>query len=316
MPAAHARADETAHGRAPDGADTSSLLEADDEEPAAVKRVPELTQMLWHGLLKPRGFDIQDGKLMRSPSKSQAPPRVPLTEVSPSKGKGRATPAADAGGDDDLAEPAPKPSVLASFRRTQSFAPQTKDTSTQRQPFQRVASAAAFAAPPADGGLAGDNDDMPVASSSRGSPPPVNPNLFLGKTFRAMGEARSAVVRQAIAKGGGRLVSEDSDEDVDYVLVRLVRLVIYWPLVRRCLAHVPVSCSGSKLYREEPDAHERTKYRTECWLEGCVHFDRICAPHEHISFAPISVQTPVDGTRTAPHICAAAAYTYLRPLLR
>ena len=25
--------------------------------------------------------------------------------------------------------------------------------------------------------------------------------------------------------------------------------------------------SGSKLYREEPDEDDRTKYRTECWLE-------------------------------------------------
>lgn len=54
-------------------------------------------------------------------------------------------------------------------------------------------------------------------------------------------------------------------------------------------------CSGSKLFRDELDPHERAKYRTECWLERCIFEERICSPDEHVSFAPIPVPTPVDG---------------------
>ena len=59
--------------------------------------------------------------------------------------------------------------------------------------------------------------------------------------------------------------------------------------------------SGSKLYRDDPDAHERGKYRTECWLERCIFEERICPPDEHISFAPVPVQTPVDGAFTGSY---------------
>ena len=53
--------------------------------------------------------------------------------------------------------------------------------------------------------------------------------------------------------------------------------------------------SGSALYRAEPDENERTKYRTECWLEGCLARERLCAPDEHITFVPLNIQPPIPG---------------------
>ena len=56
-----------------------------------------------------------------------------------------------------------------------------------------------------------------------------------------------------------------------------------------------VSCSGSKLYREETEEQERAKYRTECWLERCLNENRVCAPEEHVLFVPLNVVTPLPG---------------------
>ena len=53
--------------------------------------------------------------------------------------------------------------------------------------------------------------------------------------------------------------------------------------------------SGSKLYRDEPDLNERTKYRTECWLEHSVFLERICAPEDNVSFTPLGIPTPIPG---------------------
>ena len=220
----------------PANVDPLARLDAEEEEEvAAVKRVPAVTLQIWRSILKPRGFELQEGKLIRSPSKSQNSPNVP-PEVhdSPSKGrggdkgKGRAPPLPM----DDLMGPQAKPSVLASFRRSQSFAPLPKDSSTPKQPFQRATSSAIFAAPPVSGDMAQGGKDPSVASSSRladnviaGTQEQTSTGIFLGKMFRAMGEARSTTVRQAIEEAGGRVVSEGSDEDVDFVLVRLVRCV-------------------------------------------------------------------------------------------
>jgi len=55
------------------------------------------------------------------------------------------------------------------------------------------------------------------------------------------------------------------------------------------------STSGSKLYRDEPDPTERTKYRTECWLEHSVFLERICAPEGNVSFTPLGIPTPIPG---------------------
>lgn len=56
-----------------------------------------------------------------------------------------------------------------------------------------------------------------------------------------------------------------------------------------------VSCSGSKLYRDETDELEKSKYRTECWLERCMFEERICPPEEHVSFVPLGIEMPIPG---------------------
>lgn len=118
-------------------------------------------------------------------------------------------------------------------------------------------------------------------------------SLFLGLKFLALGEAKSPTVRNAIEQNGGRMTLEMEDDEVDYIIVRLVRYVanvrvLDWPILLTMI-------SGSKLYREEHDKSLRIKYRTECWLERCIFEDRICPPEDHITFCPLSIETPVPG---------------------
>ncbi|GJE85651.1 BRCT domain-containing protein [Phanerochaete sordida] len=277
-----------AHGaRAADGLDG----DADDDEPArALKRVPAVTLQIWQSMLQPRGFALQAGRLVRSPSRSQAAP-LPASPVRPHASTARAD--SDAAERDGARESGERPSVLRGLSKSASFAPAPRDASTPR-PFAR-ASSNIFAAPPDVTVLAQGGADLPVASSSRVASEPVGDDgpvevavegegeagegeagIFAGKTFRTLGEARSAPVRQALEAAGGRVVREDEDEEVDFVIVRLV--------------------SGSKLYREEHDPVERAKYRTECWLERCLFEERICPPEDHVSFTPIPVPIPIDGT--------------------
>ncbi|KIJ62945.1 hypothetical protein HYDPIDRAFT_93593 [Hydnomerulius pinastri MD-312] len=223
--------------------------ELDEEEAAAVKRVPAVTLQLWKSLLKPRGFELEGGKLVRSPSKSQATrsppssptrPRPPLVNY---KGK-------------------EKESVISSFRRAKSFAQPPEPTI--RQPFRRTTTVAALGPEDAEGsGL--QESIVPEEESSTIS-------LFTGYTFRLLGEARCPNVRLAIESGGG-VVKEDDTDEVSFIIVRLI--------------------SGSKLYRDEPGEYERSKYRTECWLEHSVFLERICEPNENISFTPLKISTPL-----------------------
>lgn len=61
--------------------------------------------------------------------------------------------------------------------------------------------------------------------------------------------------------------------------------------------------SGSKFYRDELDAIERAKYRTECWLEHSVFLERICAPEDNVSFIPLGIPTPIPGVFESPRLC-------------
>ncbi|KAJ7886140.1 hypothetical protein B0H14DRAFT_3856655 [Mycena olivaceomarginata] len=85
----------------------------------------------------------------------------------------------------------------------------------------------------------------------------------------------TATVRGAIEEAGGAVVSQAGKVDADYIVVRLV--------------------SGSALYAAETSTSARAQYRTECWLERCILVERLCAPDEHASFAPIGVPLPVPG---------------------
>ncbi|KAF7330964.1 hypothetical protein MVEN_02436300 [Mycena venus] len=99
--------------------------------------------------------------------------------------------------------------------------------------------------------------------------------IFTSLRFLLRGDSDALTVRQAIEGAGGVVVPfPDSDADYDYVVVRLV--------------------SGSPLYAAAPSS-QKTKYRTECWLEQCLFVARLCAPDEHPSFVPLAVDLPVPG---------------------
>lgn len=106
-------------------------------------------------------------------------------------------------------------SVISSFRRVNSFAPpKDKDAtaSAPRQPFKRIAST-------------GRSRSTSTAPIDKDEGPSMK--LFTRLKFRALGEAQSANVRSEIEGCGGRMLNEeDDDEEVDYVIVRLVRSVI------------------------------------------------------------------------------------------
>ncbi|KAI8969897.1 hypothetical protein BD414DRAFT_502526 [Trametes punicea] len=286
----------------------SSNAHDDEEEIASVKRVPALTLHLWESILKPRGFEVQEGRLIRSPSKSQSRPDTSYhREPSPSRRAERHGLLKESD-----REPHAPASALSSFRRARSFAPATKDASTpvSRQPFRRAptvgegalasrTSSLSFLGRSVGSVQAAVGVDLPVASTSAaagpsraGSVAPENAmdlgaegervsegarELFKGMRIRALGEARCASVRRAIEECGGTWVSADDDDDaVNFVVVRLV--------------------SGSALFRQEIDGAERAKYRTECWLERCIFEERICAPEEHVAFGPLAIEAPVAGT--------------------
>jgi DNA replication regulator DPB11 len=95
--------------------------EADEEEVASIKRVPAVTLQLWKTLLRPRGFESNAGKLVRSPIKSQAGTGERDVEMSPLSAKtktGRKGKEREREGDVNAAG-----SVLSSSRRANSFAP-------------------------------------------------------------------------------------------------------------------------------------------------------------------------------------------------
>ncbi|OBZ72552.1 hypothetical protein A0H81_07422 [Grifola frondosa] len=236
----------------------------EEEEIASVKRVPAVTLQIWESILKPRGFEVQEGRLVRSPSKSQAPHASnvsPTRPASPTRTLSKGIPA----------------SALSSFRRAQSFASAPKDISTQRQPFQRtptISGSSAFLARPVGSAPVPDGNDIdvPIASTSAISaavPEPAiatAPKLFAGLKFRVLGEARAEATW---------FLKTKRIEIVDFVIVRLV--------------------SGSSFFRAEGDDHERGKYRTECWLERCLFAERICALDEHVAFAPLMIEIPIVG---------------------
>ncbi|KAG7444267.1 uncharacterized protein BT62DRAFT_951949, partial [Guyanagaster necrorhizus] len=138
-------------------------------------------------------------------------------------------------------------SIITKFRRANSFAPPKQDTG--ETPFSR-------------------SNSEPVAGPSSTV---ATSSLFAGIKFCALGEAKSASVKDAIERSGGSLTSEE--DDADYVLVRLV--------------------SGSKFFRSEMDLEQRMKYRTECWLERSIFEERLCDPEAHVSFSPLGIEVPL-----------------------
>ncbi|KAG1735309.1 uncharacterized protein EDB91DRAFT_1144813 [Suillus paluster] len=238
---------------------------ADEEEPASLARAPvrAVTLQLWGSLLRPRGFELDavGNKLVRSPSKSQSVAGLP---TSPTRLPARLMPDARAKYKEQERELQGKPSVISSFRRTNSFAPPTKELVT-RQPFRRTTTIAVLGPEDAEGSEAPHRPEVKDSSMA---------TLFSGYRFSLLGEAKCVNVRTAIENGGGVVMDEDAD-NVDFIVVRLI--------------------SGSKLYQNEPDETLRAKYRTECWLEHSVFQERICEPHENISFMPLTLPCPIPN---------------------
>jgi DNA replication regulator DPB11 len=184
-----------------------------------VTRLPAVTLQLWGSLLKPRGYEISQGELLRSPSKAYAAPQ-PVPQQLPMPVKD-----AESGGSG---------SVIVQCRRANSFAPARPDVPpfSRPLPFKRTRTVAGMGIPVDEGGA--------VAGSFMASAPAVprgkngesssagSSSIFAGLRFLAVGEAKSASVRDAVELNGGRWCTGDDDEDdVDYIVVRLVRCVVF-----------------------------------------------------------------------------------------
>ncbi|KAF5359827.1 hypothetical protein D9756_002948 [Leucocoprinus leucothites] len=231
----------------------------DDGELATVKVLPAVTLQIWGSLLSRRGYQISGAELVRTAS---APAVFQTSETS--------------------AEVEPGKSVISSFRRASSFVPakleEEEGAGGSKQPFRRtttsanifVKSATPLPAVPEKNGESSTSIFLdPGAGPSSGAV-----MMFTGYRLRALGEAKTAAVKNAVESYGGLMVSED-DENVDFIIVRLV--------------------SGSKLYREETDPTLRSRYRTECWLERCIFEDHVCPPDQDLSFVPLGIDTPVPA---------------------
>jgi hypothetical protein len=103
-------------------------------------------------------------------------------------------------------------SVISSFKRSKSFAPPAKEPMT-RQPFRRTTTIAALGPENAEGSEAPRRHEVEDSSMA---------TLFAGYRFRLLGEAKCVNVRNAIDRGGGVVMDEDT-EDVDFIVVRLIR---------------------------------------------------------------------------------------------
>jgi len=191
-----------------------------EDEPAFINVLPAVTLQLWGSLLERRGYEVADGEVILSPSKAkkdgperknmeQTPPQSPVEEMQ--FGAAR--------------------SVISSFRRVNSFAPvvSAKESTGRQQPFRRSATAtAAFNNPvastsvaPAAASVAGSRNAVTENAVAGPSTVPPTP-IFAGMKIRALGEAKGPTVRTAVEQHGGTW-SVDEDDDVDFIIVRLVR---------------------------------------------------------------------------------------------
>ena len=189
-------------------------IDGDEEEMAIInKPVPAVTLKLWQNLLKPRGFELDGGKLVRSPSKSQVTRSQPST---PTRPRIRPNVTNRNGTGVQSGKEKEKESVISSFRRAHSFAPAPVKEPAVRQPFRRNTTCTVVCPGEAQGsGLHG---------SLRPEGESATQTLFAGYIFRLLGEARCSNVRFAIENGGG-VVTDDDAEEPSFIIVRLIRYV-------------------------------------------------------------------------------------------
>lgn len=184
-------------------------IDPTEEEIASVKkRVPHETLKLWENLLGPRGFEIVDGKLTRTPSKHRASADHGQISLSPTKPKTRLVNTTENG------------SMLSNFKRTNSFAVKPKGD-WRRQPFTRVAAAGT---PATLLTLQRDAEQTGASGCKSTAEPARKEGIFSGKKFRALGEANADNVKSVVEGEDGFWIT-DGLEDVDFIIVRLVWLV-------------------------------------------------------------------------------------------
>jgi DNA replication regulator DPB11 len=215
----------TLEGRAPSlpGASIEESASApnaeDEEELAAVKRVPAVTLQLWESLLRPRGFELVQGALVRSPSKSQVQPsqtqQHPESPTRPrlkadTKGKGRAAESAGGASASVLG--------LSTFKRAASFA--VAGPSKLPKEFQRAASSKPSnlsGARPGSSFLSmGAPDDLTIdgqpgmsVGANRHQVEGVRP----GSSFLSVDAPSNLTVEYAAATGGSASPSERKEGD-------------------------------------------------------------------------------------------------------
>ena len=153
-----------------------------------------------------------DGKLKRSPSKSQASPSYKQIPLSPTKPKTQMVNMTESG------------SILSNFKRTNSFAIKPKEE-TKRQPFTRVATAGTPATLLA---LQREVEQSVASGSKLPTGPSRKQGIFSGKKFRALGEANTDNVKSVVEGEDGFWITDDL-EDVDFIIVRLVWWVLSLP---------------------------------------------------------------------------------------
>lgn len=175
----------------------------DDGEIATVKVLPAVTLQIWASLLGRRGYQVSGTELIRTTS--NAGPQTPkvLAKVEPGK------------------------SISSVFRRADSFAHaelEAESVGSSKQPFRRAATSTSVAksAPPIHGIPAKNGESL--TSVDLDVPSNAVVTIFSGNRFRALGEAKTTAVKNAIEKYGGQMVHAD-DEEVNFILVRLVRCV-------------------------------------------------------------------------------------------
>lgn len=200
----------------------NSILDELEDERAFANVLPDATILLWSKLLGRRGYQITDGEVILSPSKAGVPPPNAKKSDMPSR--------------PNSSHHNTSGSVISSLRRVAPVVQANPGTS-KHLPFRRSSSSATGAGAVASGSEVAavrpllekqpaitEIDRKAEASPSRSGPARSNSGsmIFAGRVFRALGEAKCPNVRRAIDELGGRM-STDEDEDVDFVIVRLVR---------------------------------------------------------------------------------------------
>ena len=162
----------------------NTILDDMEDERAFANVLPDATLLLWSKLLERRGYQITDGEVILSPSKVNVPPPNDKKSDLPSRPN---SPHHHVNG-----------SVISSLRRCRPLLEKQPETTEIVR------------------------EDEASSSRSRPAPSDNSSMIFMGMVFRALGEAKCPNVRQAINELGGRM-STDEDEDVDFIIVRLVR---------------------------------------------------------------------------------------------